>query len=282
MNSSKSILLLTTLLIGLPAKAFNVVPLCNLILTNVKEKDTGDYRTTRVGDSTLGGRQVKFQFPEGEAPPEGWPAVVLFQGSFSPVKFGRTSNIYGLQYEARLIQLLLKEGFAVIAPRAIVGLGWQTNIPPFSIFYEATSDYLMMKRLIAAATRGEFGKVDMKNLFAAGISSGGYQSSRVGEAFPGKFKALAIHSASYANCLGDSCYIPEKFAASHPPTLFITGDSDKSVPTETVVDYYESLKNNKIETQLRIKKDGRHSWYSSSPGFIVSWFKEHLRRQTRR
>lgn len=278
MNLPKNILLLATLFFALPAEALEVRALCNLILTNVTEKDSGNYQSTRVGDGTLRGRPVKFQVPKGVAPPGGWPAVVLFQGSFFPVKFGRPSEQYGLENEARLIELLLQEGFAVIAPRAIVGLGWQTNVLPFSFLYKLTSDYLMMKRLLAAGENGEFGAIDMTNLFATGISSGGYQSSRVGEAFPGKFRALAIHSASYATCLGPLCNIPEKFSSNHPPTLLISGDADKLVPSQTAVDYYESLKENKIEAKLRIKKGGRHTWFSSSPGLIVNWFKDHLIR----
>lgn len=236
--------------------------------------DTGDYQETKISDGLLLRRNVKFQVPKGRAPAEGWPVVFIFQGSFVPVHFRRDESApMGLYYESLLVQKLLKEGFAVIAPEARIGLGWQTNIIPAGAPYELSIDYILLRNILDDLEEGRFGELDKQSLFAVGVSSGGYQSSRMGLAFPGRFKAIAIHSASYATCLGKRCHIPEEMPAHHPPTLLITGAEDPAVPLQTVKNYETALKANGIPVELHVEQHGGHAWFKESPDLILQWFK---------
>lgn len=90
----------------------------------------------------------------------------------------------------------------------------------------------------------------MTHLYATGISSGGYMTSRTANEFasrPGQFvpahpfRAVAIESASFESCAGALCVIPTPLPATHPPTLFLHGLIDPIVPIITAQAYDGAL-----------------------------------------
>ncbi|MFN7146273.1 MAG: hypothetical protein ACK4YP_21045, partial [Myxococcota bacterium] len=160
----------------------------------------------------LAKREVHLQHPTGTPPEAGWPTVVLFQGSLvSAVHFweGDADDAFGGLHQAELVRDLLDAGYAVITPEArLDGASfWQTNVYPTSLFWKGCEDDKLVKGLLAAIDAGELGPIDPDALFAGGISSGGYMTSRLAKAYPGRFRALAIQSASWATCAGPVCVL---------------------------------------------------------------------------
>ena len=214
-------------------------------------------------------RDVLYSVPLGEAPAEGWPIAVVYQGSFFPVQFADNhttddmDSYFGAFYELRTIKELLDNGYAVMAPRAFSNVAWQTNVPnPYGYsIYTTQQDYPFLKNLFKEIKKGTFdrhGKLNPNKKFATGISSGGYNSSRMAVSFPGEFTALAIHSASYASCNGSLCNIPSTMPKDHPPTVFLHGRKDPIVPVSTMERYYSILKNNSIETKKHVFPEKGH------------------------
>ena len=105
---------------------------------------------------------------------------------------------------------------------------------------------------------GKFGPIDMNNLFATGISSGGYETSRMAISMPGVFKALAIESASYATCGGALCFVPDDLPVDHPPTMFLHGEADMIVPISTMWSYSKRLKVHKVPVSAVVDKTASH------------------------
>ncbi|MFS4461222.1 prolyl oligopeptidase family serine peptidase [Bdellovibrio sp. HCB2-146] len=221
-------------------------------------------------------RKVKYGIPQGRAPKGGWPTVVLYQGTFFPVEFSRRQMMpFGGFNEIRLIQNLMDNGFAVIAPPATEKLAWMTNI--IGMDYDTSEDFYFIQELLRAMNAGEFGKLNMNQLFATGISSGGYHTSRMAVSFPGVFKALAIESASYATCGGPMCFVPDALPANHPPTLFLHGMLDHVVPITTMYSYLHRLEDEGVETKVLVDTFARHQWLDEAPEEITQWFLQHLR-----
>lgn len=219
-------------------------------------------------------RKVKYALPQGKAPKGGWPTVVIYQGSFFEVEFSRQRILpFGGYNEIRLIQSLLDHGFAVVAPPAIVGVAWMTNL--IGVEYEHSEDFYFVQELLKQMKAGTFGKLNMNRLYATGISSGGYHSSRMAVTFPGTFKAIAVESASYANCKGPICFVPQDIPENHPPTLFLHGELDSVVPVDTMLDYYERLKNAGVETEAVVDATAGHQWLDEAPELITNWFLAH-------
>jgi len=229
----------------------------------------------KISDSVDGARPVVYQIPVGDAPDEGWPVAIIYQGSYSPINdFDyRRSESFGLYYEGKTIERLLNSGYAVIAPRAERGIYWQTNTSSESSIYEESSDYTFLTNLFEAIEKGRFGPLNSNRMYATGFSSGGYNTSRMAVSFPGKFKALAIQSGSYANCLGPLCQVPKQVPANHPPTLFLHGLIDPLVPWFTMNQYYDLLLFHGIKTKRFTSLSAGHKWLSAAPKQIVNWFK---------
>jgi len=221
-------------------------------------------------------RDVLYSVPPGKVPKGGFPVVFIFQGSYFPVEFARAKDVpFGGFNEVRLIKNLLDSGFAVIAPRAPGNIAWETNLQTHLGFYHLSGDYQLMGKLFAAIESGEFGPLNAQAMFATGISSGGYQSSRVAVEFPDKFKAIAIQAGSYATFMGPYTPKIEPLPENHPPTLFIHGTADKIVPIETTEPYIAALNAKKIENQMIAIPDEGHAWFTNSPVDITNWFLNH-------
>lgn len=218
------------------------------------------------------GRQVHWQVPLGAAPAAGWPVVLMFQGTgFGPdlTWSGGEALPYGGFQQIRLQALLLDHGFAVIAPAANVA--WSTNFPN----YEGSADHALMLALLAALAGDQiFGEIDESRMYATGISSGGYMTSRMAVSYAGSFAALAIRSASYATCAGAICAVP-KLPADHPPTLLLHGAKDNTVPVSTAQLYADALQAAGVEHAMTVDPQAGHEWLKVAPEEVTCWFLQH-------
>ena len=235
------------------------------------------HKTTWIDSGLVGARQVIYQTPLGTPPAGGWPVVLIYQGSFFPLdNFTYYSNQpFGGYYEGKLVRTLLDNGYAVIAPSAPADLFWHTNIPGLAQAYETSTDYDFLGNVFDAIASGHFGPLNSQRKYATGISSGGYNSSRMAVSFPGQFKALVIQSGSYATCSGPLCVVPDELPADHPPTYFLHGFVDLTVPWWSMQLYYDRLLQQGIETGLYTEPLGGHEWFAASPGKVLAWFNAH-------
>ncbi|MEO4049149.1 alpha/beta hydrolase-fold protein [Pseudomonas sp. CAU 1711] len=235
-------------------------------------------QTAWIDSGSAGQRKVVFQLPLGNAPAGGWPVALLFHGSLARVNgfaYGVDAP-FGGYHQGELIRDLLDSGFAVLAPNALTAAeAWQTNDPQYAENYAPSNDRLFFDKLFAAIEAGRFGTLSGERWYAVGISSGGYNSSRMALSFPGRFKALAIQSASWATCVGARCQLPQSLPAEHPPTLFVHGLADRVVPWSSMQPYHDRLLYQGVETALHSEADGGHQWFAASPGKVLDWFQRH-------
>jgi len=217
-------------------------------------------------------REVLIAVPANPPPKSGHPVVFFFQGSLFPITFSRSTNQnLGLFNEMITIKNLLDHGYVVVAPRALGGIAWQTNLKGVS--YQRSSDRHFIDELLNRIRNQNFGSTDASNLFAVGISSGGYMTDRMAWSHKNfKFKALAIASASHATCGGPLCSPPKNISSMHPPTLFMHGEDDPVVPLRTMTEYEEILMRSGVPTRVVVEKKTRHRWLNSAPDDVVSWF----------
>ncbi|GAB4528862.1 MAG: hypothetical protein Tsb0020_45910 [Haliangiales bacterium] len=234
-----------------------------------------DTRDLRV--SFLVTRDVHYQVPAGAPPADGWPVALLFQGSLfsAALTFEATDDFpFGGYYQALTVKHLLDAGYAVIAPEAHLegATFWDTNVPPWNLLWSGSPDNRLMLALFNAIAAGDFGPLDATRLYATGISSGGYMTSRMAASYPGRFKALAVHSGSWATCSGPLCVIPSSLPDDHPPTMFLHGACDLTVPIWTMEMYYDDLIDQGHVATTVIDPDAGHEWIPASPTAIVDWF----------
>jgi dienelactone hydrolase len=232
-----------------------------------------------TGSVGLDPRDVHWQNPEGQPPADGWPVAILFQGSLFSPEYGWgavAGTPFGAYYQAEVIHELLDAGFAVLTPEARFGGStfWDTNIPPYSLSWTLSGDHEFMLDLFDELDAGTFGPVDTSRMYATGISSGGYMTSRMADAYPGRFRALAIQSASYAWCSGPACTVPT-LPEDHPPTLFLHGALDLTVPLYTMDLYHDDLADDGVEVRRVVDPNAGHEWLAVSPDEIAEWFLAH-------
>lgn len=235
------------------------------------------HRTVTLSPTAVVRRDVHVQLPNGTPPASGWPVAVLFQGSFfSAALFweARPNDPFGAWYQTGTVASLLDAGFAVLAPEALAGGNtfWNTNVPPYSIAWETSPDHDLMLALFDAIDDGTFGPVDPDRLYASGISSGGYMTSRMALSYPGRFRALAIHSASWATCSGPLCVLPRTLPFDHPPTLFLHGEGDNVVPIATMESYADQLEAEGFDVRVVRDADAGHEWIPAAPEQITRLF----------
>jgi len=226
--------------------------------------------------TAVAGRDVYWQSPSSPAPDAGFPAVVVYQGSFfGPATVWNevsSSMLFGGFHQARLHALLLEQGFTVITPPALAGIAWQTNS---GIPWDATSDKPFIDALLEGMRGGTFGPIDMTRVFAGGISSGGYMTSRMAVSYPGVFRALFIHSGSFATCVSVACVLPATMPAQHPPTRFLHGRGDLTVPLHTAEAYQRQLTAEGFEADLIIDDSAGHEWLRVAPERVLEWLQSH-------
>lgn len=225
-------------------------------------------------------RRVLYQTPLTPSPPQGYPLVLLFQGTGLPPVHAFDASRgepFGAYYQAELVHRLLVQGYVVVAPEAHYrGRGfWDTNVLPSSLVWDGSPDDRFMRKIFGAIARGRFGNVDTARLYAAGISSGGYMTSRMAVTHPTFFKAVAIQSASYATCGGLLCFVPAHLPDAHPPTLFLHGAQDVLVPISSMETYHAALLRQGIETKVVRDEVAGHAWIEAAPEQIVAFFDAH-------
>merc|ERR1712013_958838 len=114
----------------------------------------------------------------------------------------------------------------------------------------------MLTHIFKKIEAGSFGPLDISNMHATGISSGGYMTSRMAFSYPGRFRSLAIQSGSYFYCAGPICANPKNgLPKDHPPTLFLHGDLDPIVPGFTERKYFELANASGVKTKLVAQHD---------------------------
>lgn len=237
--------------------------------TQTSSHITCSLNVTKLNSTPVTKREVHWEVPLGTAPQDGWPVAIIYQGSITPVEFSRNINDdFGTYYEALTIKKLLDAGYAVLAPRAGADIAWQTNLA--GILYPASADYYFLNNLFDAIDDGVFGNLNGGKKFATGISSGGYNASRMAVTWPHEFKALVVHSASYATCNSSLCVVPT-LSSNHPPTAFIHGFWDPLAPWWAMDSYYDRLRWKGIPTS-RLNVSGGHEWFSQSPNKVLEWF----------
>lgn len=223
-------------------------------------------------------RTILWQVPRGTPPVGGWPVVLMFQGSFATAALTWTASPvepFGAYYQTQVVQRLLDNGFAVLTPQThLAGLTfWDTNNPLVGD-YTTSNDHALMLRIFDELAAGTFGPLNPAKLFATGISSGGYMTSRMAISYPGKFKALAIESASYATCAGILCQVGP-IPADHPPTLFLHGALDPVVPVITMYAYNNALVAAGRTTKVVVDPLALHKWIPQAPAEVVGWFRHY-------
>jgi poly(3-hydroxybutyrate) depolymerase len=178
---------------------------------------------------------------------------------------------FGGYYQVAVVAALIDAGFVVIQPPAN-GAYWDSNAPGN---YDASPDAAFIPALLDEIGKGTFGPVNAGRLYATGISSGGYMTSRMAVSYAGRFRALAIESGSYATCLGPACSIPATLPSDHPPTLFLHGGMDPIVPITTSQAYYQELMAQGFDTKFVEDPSAGHQWLSVAPQEVVKWFTTH-------
>ena len=93
--------------------------------------------------------------------------------------------------------------------------------------------------------------------------------------YPGVFRALIIHSGSYATCAGIACILPTALPALHPPTRFLHGRADLTVPLFTAQTYQQALTAQRFESDIIIDESTGHEWLSVAPELILNWVQTH-------
>ncbi|AKT41919.1 extracellular medium-chain-length polyhydroxyalkanoate depolymerase [Chondromyces crocatus] len=234
-------------------------------------------KTLVVNSAPLIYRKVHYQTPLGTPPPGGWPVAFMFQGSLFSSELSFEANRlhpFGAYYQTLTLKKLLDAGYAVIAPEAHLGGNtfWDTNVPPWSVAWSGSPDDRFMLAIFDAIEAGEFGQLNGSRLYATGISSGGYMTSRMAVSYPGRFKALAVQSASYASCSGPLCVVPSTLPTDHPPTLFLHGWTDLTVPIWTMRIYHGRLEEAGHVTATVINPTAGHEWIPEAPDAVVAWF----------
>jgi dienelactone hydrolase len=223
-------------------------------------------------------RTVHYELPLGTPPKEGWPVVVYFQGSFfagSRAFAASRDEAFGAYHLTATVKALLDAGYAVLAPDALIAGStfWQTNVPPWSLLWTTSSDHALMLSALRAIGDGRFGPLDASRLYAMGISSGGFMTSRMAVSYRGRFRALAVHSASYATCSA-LCLVPS-LPGDHPPTLFLHGGLDLIVPVPSMEVYRDALRRDGVEVRTVLDPAAGHQWLPSGPRELVDWFRAH-------
>lgn len=271
----------------------------------------------------FGSHQTHLKIPSGTRPAAGWPTVVMFQGSFFRTTFSATTDDYsstkfGARYQVELVQNLLSGGYAVLAIDAPFGTYYKTNngCTNGDAGWLNCDEHAAMQDILTDMASGAYGHtLNVGKLYATGISSGGFMTSRFqrhydGQTYAGRvtdIKAVAIQSAGWATChaLCSPSYGPGYNSADMPgsgwlgygdgqhantvPTLFLQGAGDSIVPNFVSNLYYNKIKQVKGDAHVRQVveqttncahglangKCGQHQWIAASSAEIRGWFDTH-------
>jgi hypothetical protein len=233
-------------------------------------------------------RAVRWQVPEGTPPSGGWPVAFFYAGTqlsdTDNAFIHRMSQPYGQGWVPHIIREMLdnpngtgrKYAVFVADPPASGGWlqYWHTNV----VYpYSASCDYDFFPDFFGEIAGGSYGAASQYNLskrYAFGLSSGGFNSSRMAVTFNGSsvWKALGIVAASYATC-SSSCGTLPTLPANHPPTKFWHGQNDSIVPLTTMYAYYNKLGSQGL-VRAKLEHGGGHEVTVDTLGVsgIKAWF----------
>jgi len=246
--------------------------------TETNDAITCPHHTVKLSGDVFG-RAVHFKAPTGAPPDAGWPVVIAYQGSFhsaGDMWSAKKGDPFGGWNQTHLLKALVDAGFLVLTPEAHVSGStyWDTNVPPWDVDWGDAPDNGFVKNILRSLGGGKFRPADLGRVYATGISSGGYMTSRMALSYEGQFRALAIESASFATCGGALCDVPDQ-KPSHPPTLFLHGEKDEIVPLSTMRDYQKKLQAVGVETDQQVDPDAGHQWLDEAPQRVPAWFLAH-------
>jgi len=239
-------------------------------------------------ETTINGRWVGYQVPKGTAPSDGWPFVVIFHGwmlfNSQWAWYAGKSYANGLFHKASTIDQLLAAGFGVITPDAISSKQyWETNDAAYATSdlskWTRSADCALVKAIVSGCESGTFGACNAADLHAAGFSSGAYMTGRMGVSHAATFRSLSVVAGAYYYCSG-SCTdaiadaLPSSVWKAHPPTLFLHGTRDGTVPESTSTMYYNRLLGVGVATK-KVTEKVDHQWLTASPAQIVAWVQKH-------
>jgi len=139
----------------------------------------------------------------------------------------------------------------------------------------------MLINLWSQLSRGLHGyKFNLNKIHAAGFSSGGFMTSRMGFSYPGMFSSLSINGGSYYNCDGVCNRYLDAFEKElidlHPPTQILQGATDPVVLASSNVDYDRELNRREWIQNRRINREKvGHRWLDEAPELILDWINSH-------
>ena len=244
-------------------------------------KNNLSYNIEEIGD-----RRVYLSFPKGSPPLEGWPIVILLhgRGQSGGAWFGKGPLSIGEQ--KFFPPILVDSGFAVLAPDGAEP--FRKGLKEWDFFHrkrENSKDIPFFESLFSWMEKNPKLKFDMNKLYVAGISSGGFMTSRLAQAFPLKFRAACVIAAGNPDSfrfvsdlpLAEEADPSPAITSKHPPTLILHGTKDNIVPLEKGERYYQELKKAGVETEIHEIPGGRHLWPEQYNQRIVQWFITHAK-----
>jgi len=258
---------------------------CTTSFPNGIETISCSYSSTVAQDGPFSSRTVYYTLPEGQPPSTGWPVVMLYHGAFAGGQsyFSGSKNDLSSYYQVKTTEILLNNSFAVVAPDSQFdgNYFWDTHLPPWNTnvdfgLWPTAPDSVMLSNLFPKMESGQLGSLDMTRMHSAGISSGGYMSSRMAFFYAKKFRSVTITVASFYYCDGPVCSLPidgfpGELKRDHPPTLFLHGAKDTLVPIKTMFMYADDLFSHNIIHHVVICDDCGHMWIPASPGEVLKW-----------
>lgn len=224
-------------------------------------------------------RLILYQQPISPAPDEGYPVLFLLHGASQyPFAWFFPMDLWSF-HQSIFTKKALDQGFFIIAPSS--GRPIQFGPHAWSSFIQNVSeseDLQLFQSLFSwIQNRSEF--LDLKHVFCAGFSSGGFMSSRLAKVYPELLAGIAVHSGTDADSitftnLGPKfdCESPREYPTDHPPALIIHGEKDRVVPFVCGLHYYHELQRNDINCLLLTDKQKGHIWLSSFSDEIINWF----------
>jgi len=225
---------------------------------------------------TVDGRERQFYYkkPSGSGP---FPVIIVLHGRAQDADVWLNSS----KAQGQFVSYALSEGYAIIAPDSVEPIcpgvkQWDytrttdsVDLPFFDKIFEWIDDN---------------SQLNSNRIYVAGISSGGFMTSRLALYFPTKIKAVAIHSAGNADKVSFDSECNTNFdesiptvSSDHPPTLLIHGENDNIVPYLMGQKYYQGLQNAGIEANMLSQTTCTicHRWFSEYDDDILDWFNKH-------
>jgi len=251
--------------------------------------------TPQEGTITLNGREFIFKKPSSGS---NFPVIIVLHGGGQSADAWFSSN-----EQSQFVTDALADGYAIIAPNSGSPIYSSCTIQTKQWYYEkdwaTLDDYDFFNEIFSWINSNQ--DLNSNRVYATGISSGGFMSSRLARSFgTSKLKAIAVHSSGDADSIThgdqsdlklctfgtggtipDACgptfnNIDSPINTNHPPTLIIHGTYDGMVPVASGEHYYDELNSAGIQVTKFIKTTGGitacHSWFSESSQKILDWF----------